>query len=272
MSKKCLKIICIAILSLFIFIGCQKTIEPSDADNPAADAEVTTTAPAVTEASASPAPIEDEMEYKYVAFTFDDGPHNEYTKKVVDKLAEYGARATFFVVGNRVTEKSAEIVKYTVEHGNEIGMHSYTHTQMFNTCDDKTYEQEVKYTKNVLASYAGVSATLLRPPGGLISAERISSSQYPIIMWSVDSEDWMHKKNETEAQASENIQTIVDNVLSTIDEGYIVLMHYIYENTYLAFCTIIDELYKDGYKIVTVSELLGDSIKSGAKFHSVTLN
>ncbi len=282
MTKTLIKLIfiCLTVCALTVCLSsCEGEKAPhaepaqtTDAKSPDVTAEAissdsSSTATADAESASVP-----EGAYKYVAFTFDDGPHNEFTKKVVDKLAEYDARATFFVVGDRVNEKTAEIIQYAVEHGNEIGMHSFTHTKMFNACDDTTYEREVKYTKNRLASYAGVSATLLRPPGGLITPERVSESEYPIILWSVDSEDWVYKKTDSDELIAENVGAIVDNVLTDVGEGDIILMHDIYENTYKAFCVIIETLYNEGYRFITVSELLGDSIKSGAKFHSVTLN
>ena len=264
-------VVSLAIILSLAFGGCANTDEESGSDEVAGEF-VTDATPETTENEPSENASADEQEYKYVAFTFDDGPHDEFTKKVVDTLNEYDGHATFFVVGDRINDKSAQIIRYAHENGNEIGMHSFTHTKYFDACDDKTYEQEVKYTKNRLSSFAGVSATLLRPPGGLMSAERIASSQYPVILWSVDSLDWRHKTASSDEEKVQNVQTIVDNVLSVVGDGDIILMHDIYENTYLAFRVIIKTLYEEGYRFVTVSELLGDSIRSGAKFHSVTVN
>ena len=67
---------------------------------------------------------------KRVAITFDDGPHNVRTVKIVDELAKYGFHATFFVVGNRVDGSAyngSSAVKYAIENGNEIAIHGYTH-------------------------------------------------------------------------------------------------------------------------------------------------
>ena len=283
MKKNALKLFLISIcvfgtLSLLASCGGVENSDeekaPESTENAVATTTATTTTTAAVTTTATPSQetfVPDDT-YKYVAFTFDDGPHNEWTKKIVDKLAEYDGRATFFVVGDRINEKSAETIKYAVERGNEIGMHSFTHTHTFDTCDDAIYNREVNYTKNRLSAYAGVNATLLRPPGGLMSSERIQNSEYPVIMWSVDSEDWKYKKTGNDEQSAENIGAIVDNVLSTVGEGDIILMHDIYENTYRAFSVIIETLYNEGYRFITVSELLGDGIKSGAKFHSVTLN
>lgn len=210
--------------------------------------------------------------YKHIAFTFDDGPDERFTKKFVDKLAEYGGRATFFVVGNRITEKTAETMQYAVVKGNEIGIHAFTHQYTFDTCDEESYSRELKYTRNSIFSYVGVEPTLMRPPQGAMSRERVLASKYPIILWSVDSEDWKHKGRDNESDISSNVEIIVDNVLSNVKDGDIVLMHEIYENSYLAFSIIIDTLYKEGYRFLTVSELLGESIQSGTKYHSYVAN
>ena len=64
---------------------------------------------------------------KKVAVTFDDGPNGSMTYKFVDKLKEYGAAATFFVVGNRMGQNNGAALKYAIENGCEVGLHSYSH-------------------------------------------------------------------------------------------------------------------------------------------------
>ena len=214
----------------------------------------------------------EETEYKYVAFTFDDGPHSTLTKKFVDKLAEYDGRGSFFVIGDRINDITAESLKYAVENGNEVGIHAFTHKHIFNSCDETTYVNEIKYTRNTIFSCVGVEPLLMRPPQGAMTAERVQASKYPIILWSVDSRDWVYKDRSSEDIAAENIDIIVENVLSSVKSGDIILMHEIYENSYQAFSVIIDTLYKEGYRFVTVSELLGESIQSGTKYHSLVIN
>lgn len=79
-------------------------------------------------------------------------------------------------------------------------------------------------------------------------------------MWSVDSNDWKYKSD-----GDAGVETIVDNVMSQVQNGSIILMHDIYENTYLATKQILKELNSQGYEVVTVSELLG-SPKAGVKY------
>ncbi len=199
---------------------------------------------------------------KYVAMTFDDGPHSKYTPMLVDKLKEYNAGATFFVIGNRVNETTGPQIKYAADNGCEIAIHAYTHEVYYNSCSDERFNEELTKTRDVIKKYTGITPTMMRPVGGKITDARVKSCGYSVIMWNVDSEDWKHKK----AQQSE-IDAIVNNVMSTVGDGKIILMHEIYENSYQAFCIIMEKLYAQGYEVVTVTDLIGkDNIKPGTKF------
>lgn len=205
---------------------------------------------------------------KRVAITYDDGPHNVQTVNIVDELAKYGFNATFFVVGNRIdgTEyNGAKGLKYAASKGNEIAIHGYTHKQdskhYYDTCSDATFESELSDTKDaILDCVPNTKIKLMRPVGGRITSERVSSCDYSVIMWSVDSMDWSLKSG-----GDESVEKIVDNVMSQVQNGSIILMHDIYENTYLATKQILKELNSQGYEVVTVSELLG-SPKAGVKY------
>ena len=214
---------------------------------------------------------------KRVAITYDDGPHNVRTKKIVDELAKYGYNATFFVVGNRVasvgennlTYNGAEALKYAASKGNEIGIHGYTHNAYYNTCSNSTYSSEIENTRAAINKVIpGYKVTLMRPIGGAITEERVEDSDYAVIMWSVDSGDWTHKATTDAETTKENIDTIVNNVMSKVSDGSIILMHDLYENTYEATKIILKELHDQGYDVVTVSELLGNTLSAGKKFSS----
>ena len=189
----------------------------------------TTTAATTTAATTLPS--------KRVALSFDDGPHNVRTKLIVDELAKYGYNATFFVVGNRVdgTEYNGrEGLKYAAASGNEIGIHGYTHTKYYNTCSDADYEYELSMTESAIkAVLPDYEVSLMRPVGGYITEGRVSASEYSVIMWNVDSNDWKHKytSGDTDVTAAEKVNTIVGNVMSSVGDGSIILMHDIYQNT-----------------------------------------
>jgi peptidoglycan/xylan/chitin deacetylase (PgdA/CDA1 family) len=206
---------------------------------------------------------------KRVAFTFDDGPHSTITYQFVDKLKEYGASATFFVVGNRLGAKGGAAIAYAYENGCEIGIHSYTHEKelYYDRCTEAEYFSDMQKTADAINKYVPATVTLMRPPGGNITAERIESCPYSVITWNVDSLDWKYKARTDEETIEANINTIVNNVMSKIKDGDIVLMHEIYQNSYEAFSILIERLYADGYEIVSVSELLGDRLEPGVKYN-----
>ena len=214
------------------------------------------------------------LKKKRVALTFDDGPHNVYTRKIVDELARYGAHATFFVVGNRVdgTEYNGRSgLQYAIENGNEIGIHGYTHKKYYNRCTDEEYHYELSST---LSAIRAVSATtevkLMRPIGGAITDSRVEDCPYAVIMWNVDSEDWKNKysSGDSEEARQAKAELIANRIISTVKEDSIILMHDIYESTYDALVRVLAYLYSEGYEVVTVSELLGNDLHSGEKYYS----
>lgn len=208
---------------------------------------------------------------KQVAITFDDGPHNVWTVAIADELAKYGFHATFFVVGNRIgggerVYNGSSTAVYLYQKGHEIGIHGYTHLENYKTCPDADYEYEMSETVKAIKTYcSGYEAKLMRPIGGSISQERIEASPYSIITWNVDSLDYKYKANETESEKQSNVNTIVENVMSKVKEGDIILMHDIYENTYEAVKIILERLDAEGYEVVTVTELLGEP-QPGTKY------
>lgn len=204
---------------------------------------------------------------KYVSITFDDGPHAEITRKIAEKLASKGARATFFVVGNRVSGKAAAGMQYAAICGSEIAIHGYTHTVKYSKCTDEEFEKELSLTDAVIRKYIPGEVTLMRPIGGSILKERIPKTPYTVVNWDVDSEDWMNKSHKTPEETEANIQTTVANVKAQVKNGSIILMHEIYDNSYEAFCRIIDWLYEEGYEVVTVSELLGERCVPGVRYY-----
>ena len=213
---------------------------------------------------------------KRVAITYDDGPHNVQTQKIVDELAKYNAHATFFVVGNRVdgtAYSGRSAMKYALDKGNEVGIHAYTHEKYYNKCSDADYNTELSKTLAAIQSAApSYKVKYMRPVGGHITDDRVSSCKYSVIMWSIDSEDWKHKykDSDTAAQKKEKVDTIVNNVMSGVQDGSIILMHDIYGSTYDATVIILKKLYDQGYEVVTVSELLGSNVSSGRKYYSLS--
>lgn len=272
----------LAIAAILAFASCGNTAYiPVSGDVDSTDAttlptEADTTVPTETEApETEPAETEPSVPKKRVAFTFDDGPafdndnFQRLTYKLVDKFAEYGGKTTFFLVGNRINKTTGAAIAYAAEKGCEIGIHAYTHDYDFSKCDYSIFMSELETTKAAIEKYSGKEVTLFRPPYGSLTSSRATDSGYPIILWNVDSEDWRYKSRADSATAEQNIQTIVDNILSQVEDGDIILMHEIYQNSYEATCIVIDTLAAQGYEFVTVTELLGkDNLKPGKTYYN----
>ncbi len=201
---------------------------------------------------------------KYVAFTFDDGPHYKHTKNVTDIFKQYGGSCTFFVIGNRINSTTGSVLKYAVENGCEIGIHAYTHRYYYNNCSDEIYRQELSKTADAIHNYLpNYNITLMRPVGGKITQQRIDGCQYSVITWNVDSQDWRYKNS----SASSATDSIRKNIMKDVKNGSIILMHEIYNNSYSALCTVLGEMYSQGYRFVTVSELIGkDNLQPAKKY------
>jgi len=208
---------------------------------------------------------------KRVAITFDDGPqyaNGGETRLIVDELLKYGFTATFFVVGNRVASND-DALTYAVANGNEIGIHGFTHQQFYDTCTDSVYKNELENTRKAIQkAIPGYEVKTMRPVGGRITEERIAECPYAVINWSIDSDDWNNKyaSGDSDEDTARKIDTIVNNVMSSVSDGDIILMHDIWSNTYDAIVILLARLDAEGYEVVSVSELLGDSLVSGKQY------
>ena len=187
---------------------------------------------------------------KLIALTFDDGPHKKYTSEILDILDEYSIKATFFVVGV-CAEKYPEIIAREIASGHEIGNHTYSHLHLRNA-NISEIAGEIDKTEQLLMENNGYSTTLFRPPEGVCNdtvRAVAKNMNYSLVLWTVDTRDWVPS----------SCESIVNSVLSSVDGGEIILMHdYVVgkSNTPDALRIIIPKLIEEGYRFVTVSELL----------------
>lgn len=180
---------------------------------------------------------------KVIAITFDDGP-SRYTKKIIDILKENDAVATFFVLGNKV-ESYQETLKKSIEYGNEIGNHSYNHKWLIKLNDTQIKEQ-IEKTQTIIYETLGYTSTLLRPTYGSVNKSVRKSSDLRIVLWNVDTMDWKYK----------SVDRIVKRATSNLKDGNIILMHDTYSRSAEALKKIIPIIKKEGFELVTISELL----------------
>ena len=179
-----------------------------------------------------------------IAFTFDDGPNNKTTSRLLDGLGEYNAKVTFFVLGSRV-ENNKEVLKKAYEEGNQIGSHTYNHLNLF-LLNDEEILSEVNATNSVVEEVIGVRPNLLRPPYGNINDHIKSLANMHIINWDVDTEDWKLKDR----------NLIKDKILADAHDGAIVLLHDIYTESVEGALLAMKELEKENYAFVTIEEMV----------------
>lgn len=192
--------------------------------------------------SETPTPSPEPREKKYAALTFDDGP-SSFTGRLLDCLENNHAKATFFMVGKEV-EYFSEEVKRMDEMGCELGNHTYEHTDL-TTLSPEDMTAAIADTDELLLKITGHGATVVRPPYGAINDSVKATIGTPMILWSIDTEDWK----------SQDPQQIVDLALSQIQDGSIILMHDIFSTSVDAAEILIPELISQGYELVTVHEL-----------------
>ncbi len=182
-------------------------------------------------------------ELKMVALTFDDGP-SANTDKILDVLESFDCKATFFVVGSRVSSYPSQI-KREYELGCEIGSHTFNHKYLTSLSSEEM-QNELDRTNEAVSKVIGRGTTCVRPPGGFYNDDVKSRIDIPIVMWSIDTEDWKTK----------NTQSVAQIATTGIQDGDIILMHDLYSSTADAVEMIVPALISQGFQIVTVQELL----------------
>lgn len=179
---------------------------------------------------------------KFVALTYDDGP-SSYTSHLLDILEEHNAKATFFIIGNRV-EKYRDTIKRMDYLNMEISSHTFNH-DILTKLDKAGIQDTMNKTDEALINIIGRGADLMRPVEGALDETSQSFITKPIIRWNIDTLDWK----------TQDAQAIVDHVLDNVRDGCIILMHDIYPTTIEASKILIPKLQEMGYQLVTIPEL-----------------
>lgn len=136
-----------------------------------------------------------------IALTFDDGPNPAWTPQLLDLLAKYRARATFFLIGRHAMEEPY-LTRYIAEAGHVIGNHSWSHPNLAVTSPKKVKE-ELKQTKQVLEHITGMPVRFFRPPFGGRRPDVLSAARdlgMTPVMWNTMTNDWKERSSEKIAQ------------------------------------------------------------------------
>lgn len=241
-----------ALVCIFLLTGCAQ--HPSDIPEPSEPAQssqtatqsaapVLTPSPSPTPTSRKPADCSVE---KCIALTFDDGP-GPFTEGLLDEFKKRGVHVTFFLVGRSIPGNEST-VKRMVDEGHEVANHSYNHPDFVRVGPQATIWQ-LDETSRLIEQATGKRPTLARPPYGSFNAYTPTQSM-SFVLWSVDTLDWQNR----------DVNIMTQRALDGAYPGGIILMHDIHEPTAKAVPPLVDKLEEQGYRLVTVSELIGDPV------------
>jgi peptidoglycan-N-acetylglucosamine deacetylase len=197
---------------------------------------------------------------KVIALTFDDGPWPETTEKVLAALKQENVKATFYMVGQPL-QSFPELGKKVLADGHVIANHTLHH--WYKQMSPLVAQREIEDTQKIIRDILHVETAYFRPPGGVLTNGLVAYAQkqgQSVNMWSVDSNDSHPKRPSPEA--------MLKTILAQATPGGIVLMHDgggSHDNTAKAVPQIIIKLREQGYRFVTVPELLEISSASAGK-------
>jgi len=181
--------------------------------------------------------------YKTVALTFDDGPERTNTTKTLNTLLEVGARATFFIVGNRVSSYE-DLVQREHDEGHAVASHNWSHGDVSKMSGSAIRGMKAKVDA-ALYPVIGITARYDRVPYGLYPDMIKAKAGWPLIQWSVDTYDWRGRST----------NAIMKNVKKQFTDGDIVLMHDIKDLTPTTAKVMAEWLKENGYILLTIDEL-----------------
>ncbi len=188
---------------------------------------------------------------KVVALTFDDGPFNKYTGKILEILKEHNVKATFFLVGEYVTYYPV-LTKKIHKQGHVLGNHSFSHPDFKKITTDEM-KKELNKTSREIKKVTGKYPLLFRPPYGHCTDSvnhTVNHLGYTIITWSVMTDDFC-----PDAKAVK----IKEDILDKVHPGAIIGLHDgggDRTKTLKALPGIIEEIREQGYEFLTIPELL----------------
>lgn len=185
-----------------------------------------------------------EEERKQIALTFDDGPHPQYTPKLLEGLKIRDVKATFFVTGQNVA-LYPEIIKEIDNNGHLIGNHTYTHLEL--RADNlEEFLDELYKTNEIIKEVIGKNTEYVRPPFGRWSEVVEEKIMMFPIFWTIDPLDW----------CTEDVGKVIQRVVPKVEEQDIILLHDCYSTTVEATLQIVDILLEQGYEFVTVDKIV----------------
>lgn len=197
-------------------------------------------------------------EDKVAYLTFDDGPSRN-TKKVLNILDKYNAKATFFIIGEQITDKYKDIVKETVDRGHSIGIHTFCHDykKIYTNCE--SYIHDFEKTCDILNQTIGYIPKIYRFPGGSCNVyigciksdimDELNGRGFKYYDWNVSGEDSVGRPS------SDSIYKNVVKDVTNFNEP-VILLHdsSLNSNTVNILPRIIEYIISKGYTLKPISE------------------
>lgn len=183
---------------------------------------------------------------KWVALTIDDGPHPEYTPRLLKILKQARVHATFFVVGT-LAEEHPDLIRAEVADGHEVATHTYSHQDLRKLRPDQV-KREMLQGGAAVKRVTGTTPRILRPPYGFYDSYDVRCANalgFTVIMWSLHSGDSQGLKPDAMCERVRKAQN-----------GDIILMHDGFGYTPRALPTVLQILKNRGFRLVTVEEML----------------
>jgi peptidoglycan/xylan/chitin deacetylase (PgdA/CDA1 family) len=188
---------------------------------------------------------------KIVSLTFDDGPDNQLTPKLLDQLHELDIPATFFCIGNKV-EENKDLLQRMDQEGHLIGTHSFTHSNWFDFFSSPRMRKELVESSKSIFQVIGKKPLLFRPPYGVINPmlkKALRGSGLIVIGFS----------NRAWDTSSRNEEAICSRIVKKLRPGDIILLHDTIPESIEIIKNLIGILNQEGYQIISLDKLLNIS-------------
>jgi len=188
--------------------------------------------------------INKKRESKSLYLTFDDGPVQGVTEELLELLEQYQIKATFFMIGSRMS-KSPDLIKKVYEQKHTIANHSYNHPN-FNNLSNETLLEEISSTNNVIKTNTLKNCRLFRAPQGRWSIKLLFTLfrlKMTAVHWSRDSMDFLKE------QPEKIIKRFID---APVKNGDIILFHDDDSRCIEALKTLIPHWQSQGFSLIAL--------------------
>ncbi len=189
-----------------------------------------------------------DTERKMIALTFDDGP-DVMTEKVLDVLERHNAKATFFLIGSKISGRE-HVVQRMIEGGHAVGNHSWSHSGAFPFYNASKMSDELVRTSDAIERVTGLKPLLFRPPFGVTDptiGKVVKRLGLKAVGWNIRSLDTI---------AATPRRNVADKVIGKLTPGGIILLHDRCDEADKLLEMLLNHLDSEGYACVTVDEML----------------